>query len=184
MDQMKRDHAAPDLKTFTLLLETMASERDLEAKLLEQMVKSNIKPDVDFFNLMIKKRNFRGDSSGAQEVLAQLQAFNLYPNIMTFGVLALGCRRMDEAWKLFETMDQAGFRVNNEIFGCLLKNAVYRRDCWYLLDLLNRAVKMEFSLDEKAVQLVDRFREETMEKLAKFVSYIMRLFSCLFLMLN
>ena len=107
---MRKDHAQPDLKTFTLLLETMASDKEQENVLIEQMEKTRITPDVDFFNLLIKKRNFRGDSLGAREALTYLQKYNLHPNIMTFGVLALGCKNMKEAEKLLSTMDTAGFR--------------------------------------------------------------------------
>lgn len=61
-------------------------------------------------------------------------------------------------------------RVNIEIFGCLLKNAIVRRNCFYIVDLLKRAVKMNLALDEKAVKLLDKFKRETSEAIAKHVS--------------
>lgn len=96
---------------------------------MEAMKYYKVTPDVDFFNLLIKKRQFREDNSGAKvlvdkklmithkllefsfkEVLNLLQEYQLFPNIMTFGVLAIGCRKLSMAKELIEDMDAAGFR--------------------------------------------------------------------------
>ena len=38
--------------------------------------------------------------------------YQLSPNIMTFGVLALGCKNKTEALKLISTMEENGFRYS------------------------------------------------------------------------
>ena len=149
---MRNDHNHPDIKTFSLLLETIKSDTNEEKVndgkgnnrfqalltniffftkkvLMEAMKYYKVTPDVDFFNLLIKKRQFREDNSGAKvlvdkklmithkllefsfkEVLNLLQEYQLFPNIMTFGVLAIGCRKLSMAKELIEDMDAAGFR--------------------------------------------------------------------------
>lgn len=62
-------------------------------------------------------------------------------------------------------------RVNIEIFGSLLRNAVLSKKCWYIIDLLNQAVQMDLTLDEKALKMLDQFKNDTMEQLAKFVRH-------------
>ncbi|KAK4018353.1 hypothetical protein OUZ56_000414 [Daphnia magna] len=167
LEEMNKDHVRPDIKTFSLLLETIASNPKEEKVLMEQMKACGVIPDISFLNMFIKKRQFRQDYSGAQEILSYFQDYQLFPDIMTFGVLALGCRTLPEADSLMSDMENAGFRVNIEIFGCLLKNAIVRRNCFYIVDLLKRAVKMNLALDEKAVKLLDKFKRETSEAIAK-----------------
>ena len=60
--------------------------------------------------------------------------------------------------------------MNIEIFGSLLKNAIFRKKCYYIMDLLNRAAKMNLALDEKAIRLLDKFKRETKEVMGKHVS--------------
>jgi len=61
--------------------------------------------------------------------------------------------------------------MNIEIFGSLLRNAVYKRDCWYIVDLMNRAVKLQLALDDKSVKLLKNFKDETTERIALQASF-------------
>jgi pentatricopeptide repeat domain-containing protein 1 len=58
---MKRDGVQPDIRTFTQFLDLIPSNVDSEMDLLVMMNINNVKPDVDFFNLLIRKRNLRHD---------------------------------------------------------------------------------------------------------------------------
>ena len=104
---------------------------------MEQMKVCKVIPDVTFLNIFIRKRQFRRDYSGAQvgfccvvnvtansnyhfilikfrflckEVLNYFQEYKLFPDIMTFGVLATGCHSLSEADALMKDMENAGFR--------------------------------------------------------------------------
>lgn len=66
LSHMARDGAQPDLKTFTILLETVSSVPEMESDLLATMTLNKVKPDVDFFSLLIRKRNLRKDYFGAK----------------------------------------------------------------------------------------------------------------------
>ena len=44
------------------------------------------------------------------------------------------------------------------------------------MDLLNRAIEMNLTLDERAIKLLDKFKRETTEALAKYVSILFLLF--------
>ncbi len=56
----------PDIKTFTLLLECLPPDLEEEEKLLLSIDSYEVKPDVDFFNILIKRRNFRKESQAAK----------------------------------------------------------------------------------------------------------------------
>ena len=62
------------------------------------------------------------------------------------------------------------FRLNIEIFGSLLKNAIFHKKCYYIMQLLNRAAEINLALDEKAIKVLDKFKRETKEAMGKHVS--------------
>ena len=63
--RMDCDKAKPDVKTFSLLLEVMPVSVGAETDLLSAMDFYNVQADVDFYNMLIRKRNFRKDLAGA-----------------------------------------------------------------------------------------------------------------------
>ena len=64
--RMDRDRAKPDVKTFSLLLELMPLSLEAETDLLSAMDFYNVQTDVDFYNMLIRERNLRGDYAGAR----------------------------------------------------------------------------------------------------------------------
>lgn len=68
LELMKQFEVKPDLKTYTLLIEIIPSTRAAENILLRSIRKEKIKCDVDFFNILMKKRSMRFDYDGAKEV--------------------------------------------------------------------------------------------------------------------
>jgi hypothetical protein len=64
--QMQRCNARPDVKTFSLLVDLVPSTRVAENDLLSAMTLQGVRPDVDFFAILIRKRNLRKDYSGAR----------------------------------------------------------------------------------------------------------------------
>jgi pentatricopeptide repeat domain-containing protein 1 len=68
LELMKQFDVKPDLKTYTLLIEIVPSTRAAENILLRAIRKDKIKCDVDFFNVLMKKRSMRFDYEGAKEV--------------------------------------------------------------------------------------------------------------------
>ncbi|XP_014247871.1 pentatricopeptide repeat-containing protein 1, mitochondrial [Cimex lectularius] len=120
LEIMAHSKIKPDVKTFTQLLSLIPASRDAEQFLIEEMKKSNVKMDIDFCNMLIKKRNMENQFPAGREVLKIIASEKLVPNTITFGVLALGCRRLSEAKELLEGMKELGIPVNVEILGTLV----------------------------------------------------------------
>lgn len=66
MEVMKSFEVEPDIKTYTELLEVIPPTIAAEKRLLSSLRKASIKCDIDFFNILIKKRSMRFDYQGAK----------------------------------------------------------------------------------------------------------------------
>ena len=66
---MQAHKVTPDIKTFALLLDSIPGNFKMEEWLLDVMVKAyKIQPDTAFFNLLIRKRNLRGNFKAAKVI--------------------------------------------------------------------------------------------------------------------
>nr|CAD7577958.1 unnamed protein product [Timema californicum] len=115
LQAMKEMWVDPDIKTFTQLLHLIPPTLAAEKSLLEALSRLGVDVDIDFFNMLIKKRSMRGDYKNGRQVLQLIREAKLYPDIVTFGVLALGCRTKEEAQALLRDMKEASFRVENHL---------------------------------------------------------------------
>lgn len=110
LNEMEKIKVAPNIKTFTALLDVIPPTNTAEHQIVETIRKCKIKCDVDFFNILIKKRSMRLDYEGARSVLDMIRVACLEPDIVTYGVLALGCTNVSEARDLLDEMEAKGVR--------------------------------------------------------------------------
>lgn len=110
LQSMKSKNITPDIQTFTTMLEVIPPTRAAEKQILMYIRKIGLKADIDFFNILIKKRAMRFDYEGGKEVLSMIRTAGLYPDIVTYGVLALGCTTVEESRELLEQMRQNNIR--------------------------------------------------------------------------
>lgn len=110
LSEMEKIKVQPDIKTFTALLDVIPPTNTAEHQIIETIRKLKIKCDIDFFNILIKKRSMRMDYDAAKDVLNMIKIACLEPDIVTYGVLALGCRNVEEARGLIDEMDEKGIR--------------------------------------------------------------------------
>ncbi|RZF33504.1 hypothetical protein LSTR_LSTR010160 [Laodelphax striatellus] len=157
LEQMDAFKVKPDIKTFTLLLESLPPTLSSEQALLKSLLDRNITLDIDFFNILIKKRSLRGDYKNAKAVLKMLRQHKLSPDIVTFGVLSLSCTTLEEAIELKESIDEVGYRINVEILGGLLKKACVEWDCKYILFVLKVLVEEGITPSPEFMEIVRRF---------------------------
>lgn len=137
--------AVPDIKTFTQLLDIIPPTTEMENKLITEMKARKVTIDVDFCNMLIKKRNFSERTQAAVEVLDILKKEKLVPNIMTFGVLALGCNNLESTKNLINDIEEVGFRVNIQILGALIKRSYEMLDIEMALFVLENLIKEEIN---------------------------------------
>lgn len=82
---------------------------------------------------------------------------NLTPNVMTFGVLALGCQKYHEAKEFLDGLEAFGYRPNAVIMGTLINTACHNRDFEYLLFVMNYMVENKIRPNEQAIKDLKEF---------------------------
>lgn len=70
LKNMSDNNCKPDIKTFTQLLDNIPNTVVAEEHLLASMKAHGVKPDVDFYNLLIRKRSFRFDYESAKVIIS------------------------------------------------------------------------------------------------------------------
>ncbi|XP_015124506.1 pentatricopeptide repeat-containing protein 1, mitochondrial-like [Diachasma alloeum] len=71
MQRLEADGIHPDAKTMTLLLDVVPNSVAIERKLINTARTNKIPLDIDFFNMLIKKRSFRKDYKQAKRILIE-----------------------------------------------------------------------------------------------------------------
>lgn len=65
LKEMQLYNVKPDIKTFTQMLPLIDNTIEAENKLMDTMKSLDIKADIDFYNILIRKRCFRSDYDSA-----------------------------------------------------------------------------------------------------------------------
>ncbi|XP_055628056.1 pentatricopeptide repeat-containing protein 1, mitochondrial [Toxorhynchites rutilus septentrionalis] len=160
LNEMAQLKIEPDIKTMTELLDVIPSTIVAEKQILSTIRKLGIKCDIDFFNILIKKRSMRFDYDAAREVLTMIKTARLEPDIVTYGVLALGCQIPEEAHALLEEMDDAGIRTNIQILGAMLRQGTAKQNFRYVITILDIVKQNRFKPNEQFLRHLDAFNKK------------------------
>ncbi|KAK9502591.1 hypothetical protein O3M35_011337 [Rhynocoris fuscipes] len=160
IQMMINNGVKPDIKTFNQLLFTIAPDPQEENLLLTEMKRLNVKVDLDFYNMLIKKRNMHGRYEDAKDVLKMIREEQFTPNIVTFGVLALGCTNFKSTKTLLSDLKSFGLRLNVEILGTLLNSACRNWDFKTINFLVKLLIKTKIKPNLKFIQHLDNLNEE------------------------
>ncbi|XP_046630218.1 pentatricopeptide repeat-containing protein 1, mitochondrial [Neodiprion virginianus] len=155
ISQMENDKVKPDIKTTTYLMELVPGSELAEKTVINYAKSAGVELDVDFYNLLIRKRSFRFDYQNALKVLSMLEQDNLEPNIMTWGVLALTCTTPSQARELFEGMELSGHRLNAQIIGAILRQAAQRLQFSLIIELMQKMQSEKIIPSPKIYEILD-----------------------------
>ncbi|XP_050440368.1 pentatricopeptide repeat-containing protein 1, mitochondrial [Adelges cooleyi] len=167
LSNMKLNKVKPDIKIFTQLLESIPSTLSAEQNLLNELSKSKVRFDIDFCNILIKKRSMRCDYEEAKNVLSLINSEDLSVDIVTFGVLALGCKNKAEAKDLIKSMTDHGFRVNSEILGTMLGQGCFHFNFGYVIFMLNMIKHEEIKPNKMFMERLNSFEDNIRDLMRK-----------------
>ena len=149
------DESCPDIKTFSQLLHLIEPHEELE--LIKNIKKYNVKPDVDFFNQLMRRRIARYDYKMARGTLEEINEFDLAPDIATFGCLALTCNNNLLSTQLLNDLKETGIKPNIEILTALLGNACHRCAFLHIEMLLNTMSKLKVKPNLLTTETLEKF---------------------------
>ncbi|XP_029002631.1 pentatricopeptide repeat-containing protein 1, mitochondrial [Betta splendens] len=136
LEKMVSNGLSPDLRTLTLLADTMEPGRESLLLLLKAAKQHHVKLDTAFFNSAIRRAARAGEMDTAKSVLGVMRQRNVNVDVQTFGSLALGCQRQNDALQLLKDMEGVGLRPNVQVFSALIGRAARRLDYVYLKKIL------------------------------------------------
>uniref|UniRef100_A0A6P7F786 Pentatricopeptide repeat-containing protein 1, mitochondrial n=1 Tax=Diabrotica virgifera virgifera TaxID=50390 RepID=A0A6P7F786_DIAVI len=158
LEEIKIRGCSPDIKTFTQLLDCIPDTVAAEQELLSSMKKFYVKPDLDFFNMLIKKRNMRSDSNAAKDVLRLIKKNGYRPDLITYGVLALGCTTEEDCVQLITEMKEGCYTLNTEILGAMLSQACYHMNIKYVMYLMDLCLTENVQPNKKFIEKLSEFK--------------------------
>uniref|UniRef100_A0A0A9YBF4 Pentatricopeptide repeat-containing protein 1 n=1 Tax=Lygus hesperus TaxID=30085 RepID=A0A0A9YBF4_LYGHE len=157
---MTASRTPPDIKTFTLLLETLNPTLEAEQELIQSMKNNKVKLDLDFCNLLIKKRAMHSRFEDAKKAMRLIKERKFKPNVVTFGVLALACKDFEDAKELIDQIYSQGYRVNVEIIGTLFLRASQTCDLKMMKYVLSKMRQENLKPNKKLLSHIDDFNTE------------------------
>uniref|UniRef100_A0A8C4R1G9 Pentatricopeptide repeat domain 1 n=1 Tax=Eptatretus burgeri TaxID=7764 RepID=A0A8C4R1G9_EPTBU len=148
LGRMKDDAVPPDVRTSTLLLEILEPTVEAELNLLQQLAVFNLRLDLGFYNILLRRRARRDDLQAAKEVIGLIAEQGLIPDMATYCCLAVGCKKEADGIRLLNDMRMSGMEPNQKVLGALVSNAVRKLDYTYLNSLLNDMEKSRLPVNE------------------------------------
>ncbi|KAH9642850.1 hypothetical protein HF086_016655 [Spodoptera exigua] len=181
LKEMHTYSVKPNIKTFTQMLPLLDNTTEAEERLLQTMSTLGVQADIDFYNMLIKKRCLRSDYDSAfavQDIIEKESEFRkkrfpfskklkLKLNIMSYGVLAMGCKTKESAEKLLQDMEEKHLKVNIEILGTLLRHGTATINFGYVLYIMNIVKKENIKLNDIFLKHLVTFNEKCADNINK-----------------
>ncbi|KAK0141561.1 Pentatricopeptide repeat-containing protein 1, mitochondrial [Merluccius polli] len=146
---------SPDLRTLTLLADTMEPGSQSLQMLLEGAKLHKVKLDVAFFNTVIRRAAKAGDLDAAKAVLRVMYQRHVNTDVQTYGCLALACDQKKDGLQLLKDMEDARLRPNVHVFSALIGRASRRLDYIYLKTLLEQMAELRVWPNEVIIKQLE-----------------------------
>lgn len=102
----------------------------------------------------------------------------LSPNVMTFGVLALGCQEYKEAEEFLAGIEAFGYKPNVIIMGTLLRTACNKQNFGYLFLIMDYMMENRIKPNEQTIEMLEKFSRGISKIEKPLVRYIQTSYYC------
>ncbi|XP_077992546.1 pentatricopeptide repeat-containing protein 1, mitochondrial-like [Glandiceps talaboti] len=136
IERMKQHNAKPNIKTYTILLDSVPMTLKAEIELMVAMDTEGVVGDISFYNAIIRRRSKRNDLKSAKMIVPVITSKGLYPDLRTYVNLACACFRKEDGLQLLREVKAAGLVANVYLYGALINAARRKRDYSYLTEIM------------------------------------------------
>ena len=156
--EMAKVDVKADSKTFTQTLDLI--DNDIKAE-TELMTVLTIKPEVGFFNALIKRRALRLDYEAARGTLETMAEYRVAPDILTYGGLAMCTRESGRhIYNFLADLKRLGVALNVEIASQLVGNAVHLMNGNAVAAVLKMCKEQNVKPNRRMLKKLDGFNEK------------------------
>ncbi|CAH4028802.1 unnamed protein product [Pieris brassicae] len=172
LEQMAFYSVKPDIKIFTQMLEVIENNIEAENKVLCTIKSMKLLPDIEFYNMLIKKRCLRlhYDNAFAVKEIIEKESkrrnrlpnkkHRLKVNIMTYGILAMACKTKEDGEKLLNEMKEKQLKVNIQILGTLLRHGTANFKFGYILYVMDIVKQENLKPNDIFMKHIELFNEK------------------------
>ncbi|XP_015788873.1 pentatricopeptide repeat-containing protein 1, mitochondrial-like [Tetranychus urticae] len=157
---LESEKLKPNIKTFTAMLDLIPEDNQSEDNLIHLLHQSKVEADTGFYNIIIKRRCFRGDIVAAKKTFSDMQKNNIPVDLATFGVLASGCKNVKTANQLLKDLEAVGFRPNIQIMGAMMKKACLSKDIFTMELVMQKMTQFKIPADKRIIDVLSLTIEE------------------------
>lgn len=79
---------------------------------------------------------------------------------MTYGVLSMGCKTMEQCEELIGEMKEKKYRLNAEILGAMLYQACLQNNIGYVLHLMELCITEDVNPTKKFLDQLNNFKKK------------------------
>ncbi|KAJ8001325.1 hypothetical protein DPEC_G00168370 [Dallia pectoralis] len=136
LDKMAVNGLSPDIRTLTLLADTIEPGSQSIQYLLAVAKQKGVKLDTAFYNSVICRAARAGSLQDARAVISMMKDRRVRVEVQTYGSLALSCNRQTDGLQLLSDMQADQLQPNVHVFSALIGCAARRLDYVYLRAVL------------------------------------------------
>lgn len=140
--RMYENNVMPDANVYTSLIDGYMREANVDQaeNIFKKMMKKKIKPTLVTYNILMHHSVRKLNTESALKFWSSLLEAGLKSDVFTFAIILHGLGnegRVDEAWRIYKTMQEESVDVNAVVATTLMEMHVKQHDNEYALNLFN-----------------------------------------------
>ncbi|KAI9252783.1 hypothetical protein EDC94DRAFT_274228 [Helicostylum pulchrum] len=143
LNRMLKNKIDPDAYIYTSLIDGYMREANVDKAevMFRIMMKRDIKPTLVTYNILMHQSVRQLNMESALKFWGNLLEAGLKSDVYTFAIILHGLGnegRVDEAWRIFKTMEEQNVNVNEVVVTTLMGMHVKQHDNEYAIQLFNK----------------------------------------------
>ncbi|KAI8645129.1 hypothetical protein BD408DRAFT_412295 [Parasitella parasitica] len=151
LKRMMKNKIMPDAHIYTTLIDGYMRQTDLDRaeEIFRHMMEENVKPTIVTYNILMHHSARQLNMESALKFWGNLLEAGLKSDVYTFAIILHGLGeegRIDEAWRVFKTMQEEKVKINEVVATTLMGMHVKQHDNENTIQLFNEFFRSKSSI--------------------------------------